>query len=257
MALLDLAAIDLDDVATALKDNSYESSWWVDPSTGAVEYCSPDDDSEDFDGRGLVRIEPVGSREGWEDMATFVNQISAARPRELLSRAIEGRGAFRRFKDTMYEFPDLRTDWHRFHDRRMRSHAIAWLAGAGLVDQRTAESALAALREDHIGPSGPAGVASEAAAALRGLYGDRLATVVLFGSHARGDADPDSDIDLMVVFNGPVEPWDELRRLDDLLWQLSFDHGITVSALPVSGEAWETGPAPVLVEARTNGVVLS
>jgi predicted nucleotidyltransferase len=37
---------------------------------------------------------------------------------------------------------------------------------------------------------------------LTAIYGDRLAKMVLYGSQARGDAGPDSDIDVMVVLRG-------------------------------------------------------
>ena len=36
------------------------------------------------------------------------------------------------------------------------------------------------------------------------LYGDRLVQLILYGSQARGDAKPDSDIDILVVLNEPV-----------------------------------------------------
>ena len=37
------------------------------------------------------------------------------------------------------------------------------------------------------------------------LYGDRLTQMVLYGSPARGDAHPDSDIDVLVVLKAPVQ----------------------------------------------------
>jgi len=43
------------------------------------------------------------------------------------------------------------------------------------------------------------------------LYGPRLARLVLFGSHARGDAEPGSDIDVLVVLEGPPLQWLRFR----------------------------------------------
>jgi len=40
---------------------------------------------------------------------------------------------------------------------------------------------------------------------LEDIYGARLVRVVLFGSQARDEAEPDSDIDVMVVLRGPVK----------------------------------------------------
>ncbi|MBI4613830.1 MAG: nucleotidyltransferase domain-containing protein [Planctomycetes bacterium] len=45
---------------------------------------------------------------------------------------------------------------------------------------------------------------------LRGTYGERLARLVAFGSHARGDATEDSDIDILVVLR--IAPQEEPRE---------------------------------------------
>jgi len=47
------------------------------------------------------------------------------------------------------------------------------------------------------------------------LYGERLLNMVLYGSQARGDADAGSDIDVMVVLDGTVDPCLEIARTED------------------------------------------
>jgi len=47
---------------------------------------------------------------------------------------------------------------------------------------------------------------------LHELYGDRLVKLILFGSHARGEANPDSDIDLLAVFKSPISQVQEIVR---------------------------------------------
>jgi hypothetical protein len=257
MTMLDVNAVDLEELALALENNSWESSWWIDSGTGALEFCSPDEVGEDFDLRGLIRVEPLSSREGYADMARFVDLVHSRRSRELLERAIQGRGAFRRFKDTLLELPDLREEWFSFHDRQMRRRGIEWLASAGLVDPVAADAVLEEEDDQDVGIAGAQDVASRAAVALRALYGLRLVEVVLCGSNARGDGAAETDIDLVVVLAGHVSPWDELRRLDDLLWKLSYEHAVMISALPISLDQWETGRAPSLVDVRRNGVVLT
>jgi predicted nucleotidyltransferase len=44
------------------------------------------------------------------------------------------------------------------------------------------------------------------------LYGERLVQMILFGSQARGDAVPGSDIDILVVLKDPVQPGEEIDR---------------------------------------------
>ena len=48
-------------------------------------------------------VEPIPSFEAYEDMRDFVARVPDRRAADGLGRTIEGRGAFRRFKDTLYE----------------------------------------------------------------------------------------------------------------------------------------------------------
>jgi hypothetical protein len=139
MTMLDPDDVDLDDLVEALEDHaemSYDHAWWFDPQTGEVRLRGPDIDEEPADDIGdgdLILIEPLPSSVGYADMGDFVDLVPDRRARDLLGRAIEGRGAFRRFKDTLFEFPDLREAWFAFRDARSRRHAIAWLADRGLI----------------------------------------------------------------------------------------------------------------------------
>lgn len=257
--MLDLSSIDVEMLVMGLEDHSYDSSWWFDPNTGSVEYCSVDDDPEEFESRHLVPVEPADSREAYQDMVDFTDLVGEARARDLLARALEGRGAFRRFKDTLYDFPELREEWFAFHDRRMRKRAIEWLADRELITKDAAGGAITELGQepDSVGPLGATRIAELAAAELRDLYGDRLAQILLYGSQARGDAGRESDIDLLVVLRDMDSPWDELRRMDDLMWRLSLAHGVTLSALPVTAHELEHPAKPVLIEARSHGKTIA
>ena len=53
------------------------------------------------------------------------------------------------------------------------------------------------------------------------LYGERLVRMILFGSQARGDAEPESDIDVLVVLQGPVDPGEEIARTGEVTALLS------------------------------------
>ncbi|MFQ5968660.1 MAG: UPF0158 family protein, partial [Acidimicrobiia bacterium] len=152
--MLDLSSIDLEDLVLALEDHSYESSWWLDPVTGSLEYCSVDDDPEEFESRNLVFVEPVDSSDAYQDMVDFTALVRDGRAADLLIRALQGRGAFRRFKDTLFEFPELRQEWFAFHDRRMRGRAIEWLTNQDLIPPEVADKALDDLVEEEA-PVGP------------------------------------------------------------------------------------------------------
>jgi predicted nucleotidyltransferase len=261
--VLDLTNIDLDDLAEALEDHSYEHGWWLDPGTGEVVLWS---DSFKEQGephpetRGLRAIDPIPSHEGYGDMQDFIERVRDPQARNLLELAIAGRGAFRRFKDTLLDFPELREAWFRFHDARVERRAISWLVDEGLVDDAAAERAIAERPDPELpelsGPFDPHEIARDVARELRRLYGERLRSVLLFGSWARGDAHPESDIDLLVVLDRVDSVWDELRRMEPTLWRHSFDNDTVVTALPVAERDVEERKRPVLVRAQAEGLLV-
>lgn len=261
MKPLDLDRIDLSTLAEALEDHSEDGGWWIDPRTGELENWSRlfADDPDDSPGeRGFRRIEPLGSGESYGDMEDFIERVADGRPRELLQRAIAGRGAFRRFKDTLHEFPELRKEWFAFHDARMARRAIEWLRDEGLIADDAADRAIAA----HPDPEPAAAASSDEqlarriAGELRELYGPRLKQVVLFGSRARGDADPDSDMDLVVVLDPMTDSWAELERMDALLWKETLDTGIVISAIPLSEREFAEPRTMALTRARIEGLTV-
>lgn len=92
--------------------------------------------------------------------------------------------------------------------------------------------------------------------ALQTLYGDRLVRIVLYGSHARGEAAPDSDVDVMVVLRGSVRPLRELRRMSTIATDLSLEHELLISLLPISKTTVEAGELPLLRDIQAEGVVV-
>ena len=75
---------------------------------------------------------------------------------------------------------------------------------------------------------------------LNARYGDRLVNMVLYGSHARGDATADSDVDLVIVLRGAVAPGEEIDRVVDLLATFNLQYGALISVFPVSLEIFQT-----------------
>ena len=145
--MLDLDTVDLADLAQALEDHADEHSWWLDPKTGEVVLWSDyfeEQGERDPELRGLVPIDPTTSREGYEYMQDFIERVRDPQARHVLERAIAGSGAFRRFKDYLLDFPDLREAWFRFHDSRLERRAIRWLVEEGLVDRAAGDRAIAA-----------------------------------------------------------------------------------------------------------------
>lgn len=260
MTMLDLERVDLGELCMALEDNSAEHEWYVDAANGMVGFRSEyfDEDALDADQQQLVPIEPLSSAEAYGDMEEFIARVTDRRARELLERAIAGRGAFRRFKDTLWEVPELRDAWFGFHNARMRRRAIGWLRDVELIDDAVAERAVNAVEE----PTTPllvaavdgAEVAAAVARDLRDLYGDRLCRVLLMGSWARDEASVDSDVDLLVVLDEVPARATEMDRMDAVLWRHSLANEVVVTELPVSQRDFDESDEPMLIRARAEGV---
>jgi predicted nucleotidyltransferase len=90
--------------------------------------------------------------------------------------------------------------------------------------------------------------------AVRGAYGDRLQRVVLFGSRARGDADLESDIDVLVVLDEVLDFWKEHRRIGDLALEASEGAGTIVFAMPISRFEYEMRRSPLLFNVQREGI---
>jgi hypothetical protein len=78
-------------------------------------------------GTRYIRIPEEDSHEGYRDMERFISTVRNDRLQDQLWRAIQGRGAFRYFKDVLYDYPAERERWFAFKDRRLHERISWWL----------------------------------------------------------------------------------------------------------------------------------
>jgi predicted nucleotidyltransferase len=100
------------------------------------------------------------------------------------------------------------------------------------------------------------GILKEIKTRLSEAFGDRLRGVVLYGSEARGEGGPDSDIDVLVLLDGPVESWNDIKACSDAVYPLILRTGRTIDTRPVDLKHYREGQAPLYVNARREGVNL-
>ena len=75
-----------------------------------------------------LRIDPVSSREQYRWMERFIPVVEDTELRGKLAQAIDGKGAFRRFKDVLMSYGPERERWFTFRSERLRTFMEAWLS---------------------------------------------------------------------------------------------------------------------------------
>jgi hypothetical protein len=157
--VLEIERFDLDEIAFALSDQSLydEHRHLIDPETGKIVLWTGEGGVDgtnpvDLDDLDLAVIRPLPSYVWYQDMADFIDLVSDDRAARRLARAINGRGAFRRFKDELTEeYPHLLQPWYDFRDTRAARRAVEWLLDESLISDAAADRFFA----EHPDPSVP------------------------------------------------------------------------------------------------------
>ena len=126
--------LDWDALEIAVERNSPDTDSYLDLTTGRVITITSGDPeaalnrqqvSENI--RNYMRIEPASSREQYRWMEKFVGSVTDEALRERLIISIDGKGAFRRFKDVLLAYPAERERWFSYRAELLHWHIQQWL----------------------------------------------------------------------------------------------------------------------------------
>lgn len=135
-AIVDVA-VDWEALEDAFENNAPEVHSYLHLGTGEVlrvvdGIADPQMHSRIAADAAYVRVEPVSSREQYRWMERFIQMLDPGDLRDELVLAIDGRGAFRRFKDVLMVNATERERWFAFRSERLRVFMEAWLEAHAL-----------------------------------------------------------------------------------------------------------------------------
>ena len=232
--MLEIADLDLEMLVMALSDQGggYGTMWTIDPATGEIAFIGEDFGVDDLDETDLIKIEPLSSREWYLDMEDFAEGIDDEQASRRLGRAIQGRGAFRRFKDELHdEYPHLLTLWHEFSNRRGIQRAVEWLADNSLVDRGAAELFLAEHPDIGLGDAQPPVLPTSTSAPQKTAVASHPSDAELDSLIAKVTIDAHSGDEQLTAFQIAFEEHLALPFMTEVLGML-----VTVERIDLSGD---------------------
>lgn len=87
------------------------------------------------------------------------------------------------------------------------------------------------------------------------MYGGKIKKVILYGSFVRGEASKDSDIDILVLVDQSLNPFEVRESLSDLLFDILLDEGELVSVIAIPENLYENYNSPFMLNVRKEGLV--
>ncbi|MEW6042091.1 MAG: UPF0158 family protein, partial [Elusimicrobiota bacterium] len=131
-------AVDLDEICGVMENNSMEIGYYLDLETGEVIAVSDFNNDEgvsdkiDEEPDRYEAIPTIPSEEAYRYMEDFIYTVKDEKLKDELNRAINEKGAFRRFKDILSQNPEEQIRWYDFHDKIVKQKAAEWLKSIGI-----------------------------------------------------------------------------------------------------------------------------
>jgi len=88
------------------------------------------------------------------------------------------------------------------------------------------------------------------------MYGEKIRRVILYGSHVRGEITKDSDIDILVLVEEAVNPFEVRRSLSDLLFNILLEKGELISVIVLPQHFFDIHNYPFMLNVKKEGILI-
>ena len=85
-------------------------------------------------------------------------------------------------------------------------------------------------------------------------YGEKIKDVILYGSYARGQFTENSDIDILVLVDDTLNPFEVRENLSDLLLDILLDEEELISVIVLPENFFENYNSPFMINVKKEGV---
>ncbi len=129
--------VDIAELEYAFDNCSIEQEFFLEIDTGEIIFVSESFDTEeknekfyekmDKEPGKYLTIPERGSREAYQQMLQFARRVGDKVLQEKLEIALDGKGAFRRFKNVLYGYPKQRQKWFDFCSKEIKKRIKEWL----------------------------------------------------------------------------------------------------------------------------------
>lgn len=131
--------VKLESIIDAIEFTDQYTHYFLDKTTGEIVMVSDmgmtmkeqEEAYDTLDEHGFYRLPEQRDLNGYGTMEDFIASLSPGAARDRLSRAIEGRGAFRRFKDEVRRL-GIDDQWYEWEESAHKRSAIEWCEENGI-----------------------------------------------------------------------------------------------------------------------------
>ena len=88
------------------------------------------------------------------------------------------------------------------------------------------------------------------------MYGKKVKRVILYGSYARGEATKDSDVDILVVIDESLNPFEVRKTLSDFLFDILLEEGELFSVIAVPEYLFKNYNSPFILNVKREGMTV-